>query len=110
MKFELKPVADFYGKILVELGESNENIFVLEADLMKASGSRPFKEKFPDRHINVGVAEQNLIGVAAGLAAMDRIPFACTMANFISQRACDQVAISVAYNKLMLNLLAVLQA
>ena len=105
MKFELKPVADFYGKILVELGESNENIFVLEADLMKASGSRPFKEKFPDRHINVGVAEQNLIGVAAGLAAMDRIPFACTMSNFISQRACDQVAISVAYNKFNVKLI-----
>ena len=99
MKFKFLPTSDTYGKTLVELGNNNPDIFVLEADLMKASGSKLFKENFPDRHINVGVAEQNLIGVAAGLAAMGRIPFACTMANFISQRACDQVTISIAFNK-----------
>lgn len=99
MKFELIKVAETYGGKLVDLGKKNKDIFVLEADLMKASGSRPFKEKFPDRHINVGVAEQNLVGVAAGIAATGRIPFACTMANFITQRACDQVTISVAYNQ-----------
>jgi len=99
MKTELKPCAVTYGATLTELGKANPDIFVLEADLMKASGTRPFMEAFPDRHINVGVAEQNLVGVAAGLAAMGRIPFACTMANFLSQRACDQVTISVALNK-----------
>jgi len=98
-KSELKPCASTYGNVLTNLGRSNPDIFVLEADLMKASGTRPFMEAYPDRHINLGVAEQNLVGVAAGLAAMDRIPFACTMANFISQRACDQVTISVAFNK-----------
>jgi transketolase len=95
---ELEQVKTIYGRTLAELGEHNKDIFVVEADLMKASGTNPFLEKFPDRHINVGIAEQNLVGVAAGLAAMGRIPYACTMANFMSQRACDQVAISVSYN------------
>ena len=91
--------AETYGNTLVELAEKNPDIFVVDADLMKASGSRIFKDRFPDRHINVGVAEQNLVSLAAGLAAMGRIPFASTMANFISQRACDQVVISAAYNR-----------
>jgi transketolase len=95
---ELAQVKDVYGKTLTELGEQNEKIFVVEADLMKASGTHLFKQRFPDRHINVGIAEQNLVGVAAGIAAAGGIPFACTMSNFISQRACDQVAMSVAYN------------
>lgn len=99
MKVKLLASGDTYGKTLVELASANRDIFAVDADLMKASGSRPFKTKFPDRHINVGVAEQNLVSVAAGLAAMGRIPFACTMANFMSQRACDQVTISAAYNK-----------
>jgi len=92
MNNALAQVKEVYGKTLVELGDRNTDIFVVEADLMKASGTAPFKEKFPDRHINVGIAEQNLVGVAAGIAATGRIPFACTMANFMSQRACDQVA------------------
>jgi len=99
MKSELAQVKEVYGKTLVEAGDRNKDIFVVEADLMKASGSAPFKEKYPDRHINVGVAEQNLVGVAAGIAAAGRVPFACTMANFMAKRACDQVAMSVAYNK-----------
>ena len=91
--------ADTYGNTLVELGKSNPDIFAVDADLMKASGSRAFKDAYPDRNINVGVSEQNLVSLSAGLAAMGRIPFASTMANFMSQRACDQVAISAAYNK-----------
>ncbi len=94
-RVELKTV---YGEVLVELGADNPDIFVVEADLMKASGSKPFLENYPDRHINVGVAEQNLVGIAAGIAAAGGIPFACTMANFMAKRACDQVAMSVAYN------------
>ena len=91
--------ANTYGNTLVELGKDNPDIFAVDADLMKASGSKIFKEAYPDRHVNVGVAEQNLVSLAAGLAAMGRIPFASTMANFISQRACDQVVISAAYNR-----------
>ena len=95
----LAQVKDVYAKTLVQLADSNPDIFVVEADLMKASGTAPFKAKFPDRHINVGIAEQNLVGVAAGIAAMGRIPYACTFANFLSQRACDQVTISAGYNR-----------
>ena len=98
MKYELIAVANTYSETLIELASENSDIFVLEADLMKASGTRVFKERFTDRHINVGIAEQNLVGVSAGLAAMGRIPFAFAMANFMSQRACDQVTISAAYN------------
>ncbi|MCL5069658.1 MAG: transketolase family protein [Actinobacteria bacterium] len=96
---ELLASADTYGSTLVELGKANPDIFAVDADLMKASGSRIFRDTFPDRHINVGVAEQNLVSLAAGIASMGRIAFASTMANFISQRACDQVVISGAYNK-----------
>ena len=88
-----------YGETLLELGHSNPLLYSVEADLMKASGGIPFAEAFPDRHIQVGIAEQNLIGVAAGLAAMGKIPFASTFANFISQRSCDQAVNSVCYNK-----------
>jgi transketolase len=88
-----------YGEVLVKLGEKNPNVVVLEADLMKASGSDPFLAKFPERHFNVGIAEQDLIGTAAGLAAMGKIPFASSFACFASQRACDQAVNSVAYNK-----------
>jgi len=91
--------ADTYGNTLLELGKTNPDIFAVDADLMKASGSRAFKDAYPERHINVGVAEQNLVSLSSGLAAMGRIPFASTMANFMSQRACDQVTISAAYNK-----------
>lgn len=90
--------AGIYGEVLSELGEKHSELFVVEADLMKASGSKPFKDLYPDRHINVGVAEQNLVGTAAGIAGAGGVPFACTMANFMAKRACDQVAMSVAYN------------
>ncbi|MBU4449865.1 MAG: transketolase family protein, partial [Actinobacteria bacterium] len=103
--FNLTQTKETYGETLVELGSSNPDIFVLEADLMKASGSKPFMLKFPDRHINVGVAEQNLVSVAAGQAAMSRIPYACTMSNFLSQRACDQVFLGAAYNNLNVKLI-----
>ncbi len=102
--FNLIQTKEAYGETLLELGTSNPDIFVVEADLMKASGSKQFMLKFPDRHINVGVAEQNLVSIAAGLAVMGRIPFACTMSNFLSQRACDQVFLGAAYNALNVKL------
>ncbi|MCP4395704.1 MAG: transketolase family protein [bacterium] len=98
MSIAYAQVKDVYGNTLAELGAKNGDIFAIEADLMKASGTAPFKKAFPDRHLNVGIAEQNLVGIAAGLAAMGRIPYACTMANFMAKRACDQVAMSGAYN------------
>ena len=96
---DLVPVKNIYGNTLVKLGIENSNVFVVEADLMRCSGTGPFRDRFPDRHVQVGIAEQNLVGVAAGLASIGRIPFACTFANFMSQRACDQIMMSVAYNK-----------
>jgi transketolase len=96
---EMVGTQETYGKVLVELGEKSKDIFVLEADLMRCSGSKLFEDRFPDRHIQVGIAEQNLVGVAAGLAAMGRIPFASTFANFLTQRACDQIVMSMGYNK-----------
>ncbi len=98
------PTGSSYGETLCELGRLNENVFVLDADLVKASGTKAFKEAYPDRHINVGIAEQNLVGVGAGIAAAGAVPFVNTMANFLAKRACDQVAISVGYNKLNVKL------
>jgi transketolase len=93
-----------YGNTLVRLGRSDPRIVVLEADLMKASGSAPFKAAFPERHFNVGIAEQNLVGVAAGLAAMGKVPFASAFAGFIAQRACDQDVNAVCFNNLAVKL------
>jgi len=93
-------VADAYGNTLAELGRENENIVVLEADLMKATGTRIFQDRFPDRLFQVGVAEQNMVGIAAGLAASGKVAFANTFAVFASKRACDQISVSVAYPRL----------
>ena len=92
-------VKDTFGETLVKLGRKNSRIVVLEADLMKASGSEIFMKEFPRRHFNVGIAEQNLVGIAAGLASMGKIPFASTFSSFISQRSCDQAINAVCYNK-----------
>lgn len=94
-----------YGKTLVTLGEQNDRIVVVEADLMKASGSEAFYKKYPKRHFNVGIAEQDLVGFSAGLAAMGKIAFASSFACFISQRGCDQAINSVAYNQFNVKLI-----
>lgn len=99
MAVKFANVKDVYGNTLCELGEKKPELFVVEADLMKASGSAPFRDRFADRHINVGIAEQNLVGVAAGIAAVGGIPFASTMSNFLTQRAGDQFVIAAGYNK-----------
>jgi transketolase len=97
---ELLDVRKTFADKLLKIGSEDDRLVVLEADLMKCSGSRPFMEKYPERHYQFGIAEQNMIGVAAGLALMGKIPFASTFANFASQRACDQAVISIAYNRL----------
>lgn len=83
---------------ILELGRQDDRICFLEADLMRATGSDPFAQEFPNRHFQVGIAEQDMMGTAAGLAAMGKIPFAATFASFISQRSCDQAVNAVAYN------------
>ncbi len=85
---------------LVEAAKTDDRIVVLEADLMSCHATKVFKEAYPDRFINVGIAEQNLIGVAAGLATMGKIPFAYSFAPFATRRCYDQIFISVAYSGL----------
>ena len=97
--YDKKDTNKTYGETLARLGEKCQELVVVEADLMKASGSLPFKEKFPKRHLNVGISEQDLLGFAAGLALAGKIPFASSFACFISQRACDQAVNAVAYNR-----------
>ena len=89
-----------FGRALVELGKENENVVVLTADLAGATKTSLFEKEFPDRFINVGIAEQNMIGISAGLATTGKIPFASTFAMFAAGRAYDQIRNSVAYPKL----------
>lgn len=86
-----------YAETLTELAAIDNRIVVLEADLMRASGTFPFKERFPERAFDLGVAEQNMVAFAAGLAADGKIPFAATFTPFATRRALDQFAISAAY-------------
>lgn len=95
-----KEMRQVYCESLIELGAKDNRICVMEADLMLASGTGKFKETYPERFIDVGVAEANLIGVAAGLAAMGKVPFVNTFSPFATRRCYDQIVISVAYSKL----------
>lgn len=87
-----------YGETITALGQEYPQIVAVEADLMKASGSVPFMERFPNRMFNVGIAEQDALSFSAGLAAMGKIPFVTGFACFVAQRACDQAQNSIAYN------------
>ncbi len=96
---EKVPSRDGYGKGLVELGEKNKDVVVLCADLTESTRSNWFKEKFPDRFIEVGVAEQNMMGIAAGLALSGKTPFVSSYAVFSPGRNWDQLRVSVCYTK-----------
>ncbi|OGO31354.1 MAG: transketolase [Chloroflexi bacterium RBG_16_56_11] len=89
-----------YGKVLVELGRENPDIVVLDADLSPSTMTGYFMKEFPQRFFEVGIAEQNMIGIAAGLAASGKIPFASTFAVFAPGRCFDQIRVSVAQSKL----------
>ena len=97
---KMKPTRDGSGEALLELGKKNKNILVLSADLTDSTRAGWFKKEFPERFISFGVAEQDMIGAAAGLALSGKIPFACTFGVFASGRAWDQVRVSVAYMNL----------
>lgn len=92
-----KDMREVYTETLIEMAESNEKICLMEADLMRATGTNPFKEKFPMRTFNVGVAEANMVGVASGLSAGGKIPFAATFGCFAARRTFDQFFISANY-------------
>jgi len=93
----LKATREAYGEALVELGRQDVRIVALDADLSKSTYSAKFAQQYPERFFNLGVAEANLIGVAAGLAACGKIPFASTFAVFATGRVYDQIRNSVAY-------------
>lgn len=97
---------DAYGKALVKLGENNPNIVVLDADLSKSTKTADFAKVFPERFFNVGIAEQNLMGVAAGLATAGKIPFASTFAMFATGRAYEQIRNTIAYPALNVKIAA----
>ncbi len=85
-----------YGKTLVELGKENPDIVVLDADLSPSTMTHFFASEFPDRFFDCGIAEQNMVSIAAGLAASGKIPFASTFAVFLPGRCFDQVRMSIA--------------
>lgn len=89
-----------YGKALVELGAQYPNLVVLDADLAGATKTSMFQQAYPDRHIDCGIAESNMVGIAAGLATMGKIPFASSFAMFAAGRAFEQVRNSVGYPRL----------
>lgn len=94
---EQRELRDIFCEVLMEIAEQDERVVLLEADLMLAAGTYPFNSKFPDRTFNVGVSEANMMGVAAGLSAMGKIPVATTFTPFASRRVYDQVFLSIAY-------------
>jgi len=93
---ELVSIREAYGKALLELGMENEDIVALDADLSRSTMTRFFAREFPERFFECGIAEQNMIGIAAGMAATGKIPFASTFAVFVPGRCFDQVRMSIA--------------
>ena len=91
---------DSYGNALVELGKAHDDLVVLDADLAAATKTGTFKKEFPDRHIDCGIAECNMMGIAAGLATTGKVPFASTFAMFAAGRAFEQVRNSIGYPQL----------
>lgn len=88
-----------YCASMMEMAESDDRIVALDADLMSAMGMKPFAAKFPERTIDCGIQEANMIGAACGLSVWGKIPFAHTFGPFCTRRACDQIYMSGAYNK-----------
>ena len=100
---EMKKIAtrDSYGRTRVKLAkEGHDDIVVLDADLSASTKTALFREEYPDRFFNCGIAEQNMMGVAAGLASMGYTPFASSFAMFATGRAYDQIRNSIAYPQL----------
>ncbi|MCI5597048.1 MAG: transketolase family protein [Lachnospiraceae bacterium] len=96
---EVKKIAtrESYGNALVELGKEHDNLVGLDADLAAATKTSIFKKAFPERHIDCGIAESNMMGIAAGLAASGMVPFASTFAMFAAGRAYEQIRNSIGY-------------
>ena len=98
--------ADIYGEVLCSLGEVNPRIVGLSADLAKSTKIAKFAEKFPGRFFNAGIAEQNMFGMAAGMARSGLLPFVSTMAVFTTMRAAEQVRTDICYQNLDVKIIA----
>lgn len=105
---EKKPIAtrDSYGKALAELGMEHDNIVVLDADLAAATKTSIFKNEFPNRHFDCGIAESNMMCVAAGMSTMGLVPFASTFAMFAAGRTFEQIRNTIAYTRLNVKIAA----
>lgn len=106
MALEKIATRDAYGKALVELGSENPNVIVLDADLAGATKTANFKNAYPERFFDCGIAEANMVGIAAGLAATGKIPFVSSFAMFAAGRAFEQIRNSVAYPHLNVKICA----
>lgn len=95
-----------FGRALEELGMENKKVVVLDADLYNSTKTEYFKEKYPERFINLGIAEADMVGTAAGLATCGKIPYASTFAAFATGRVYDQIRTSIAYPKLNVKICA----
>ena len=93
-------IREAYGKHIEKIGNDNNNIILLEGDLADSTQSEHFQQAFPERYFQIGIAEQNMVGIAAGLALEGKIPIVNSFAAFISMRACEQVRTDVAYPNL----------
>lgn len=102
----MKATRKSYGEALVELGKENENIVVLDADLATATKTIEFAKEFPERFFDIGIAEADMIGTAAGMATCGKIPYASTFAVFAAGRAYDQIRSSVCYPNLNVKICA----
>ncbi len=98
--------AEIYGKALVELGRAHPEVVALTADLAKSTKIGDFQKEFPDRFFNVGIAEQNLFGVAAGMAKAGLVPFLSTFSQFASLRAADQLSTDLCYQNINAKVIA----
>ncbi len=105
---DIKKIAtrEAYGAAIAELGETNKNIVVLDADLSKSTKTDSFKKKFPERHLNMGIAEANMMATAAGLATCGKTVFASSFAVFAAGRAFEQIRNSICYPKLNVKIAA----
>ncbi|PIQ84687.1 MAG: transketolase [Candidatus Omnitrophica bacterium CG11_big_fil_rev_8_21_14_0_20_63_9] len=97
---ELKPTRDGFGEGLLELGRTNPNVVALSGDLEDSARAVWFKKEFPNRFFSVGIAEQDMIGTAAGLALGGKIPFACSFSQFVTGKGLEQMRLAVCYQKL----------
>lgn len=103
---EKQATREAYGQALEELGAVRQDVVVLDADLSKSTKTSMFQSKYPERFFNAGIAEQNLMGLAAGFAAAGKVPFASTFAVFATGRAYDQIRNSICYPRLNVKIAA----